>query len=66
LLSPPWPPARAAAAAAGEQAGGTSITGTRKRLDDALDEAVPNSATPKRDKRLRSTEDIFACMRLDG
>ncbi len=46
---------------------GAPMTGTtRKRLDDALDDAVPSEGTPKRDKRMRSTEDIFASMRLDG
>jgi hypothetical protein len=38
------------------------ITGTRKRLDDALDDAVPCAMTPK---RLRGAEDMFAAMRLD-
>ena len=39
------------------------ITGTRKRLDDALDDAVPCAMTPK---RLRGAEDMFAAMRIDA
>jgi hypothetical protein len=39
------------------------ITGTRKRLDDALDDAVPCAMTPK---RLRGAEDMFASMRIDN
>jgi hypothetical protein len=38
------------------------VTGTRKRLDEALDEAVPeDSSSPK---RLRNAEDLFASMRI--
>lgn len=37
------------------------ITGTRKRLDDALDDAVPCAMTPK---RLRGAEDLFANMHI--
>jgi len=42
------------------------ITGTRKRLDDALDDAVPAcSLTPQAGKRLRGAEDLFASLRLE-
>lgn len=69
------------AAGGGGSGVGTSaaaaVTGnTRKRLDDALDDAAPQggacddggSATPRRgwgDKRMRTTEDIFASLRID-
>ena len=43
---------------------GAVVTGTRKRLDEALDDAVPTETTPKRDKRLRVVDDLFASMRL--
>ena len=49
---------------------------TRKRLDDALDDAAPQGgacddaggSTPRRgwgDKRMRTTEDLFTSLRID-
>jgi len=61
--SPSSPRALHAAALALEEArSGAAVTGTRKRLDEALDEAVPeDSSSPK---RLRNAEDLFASMRI--
>ena len=37
------------------------ITGTRKRLDDALDDAMPPLLTPK---RVRGTEDLLSKLHI--